>query len=297
MGERWDGHGRWDVDGPTTIEVGSPQDPVREVRVRVVGGRADVVAAPQDADTAGRATVAVTAVRGRGVVVTFADGVLELRHPELLWSGLLESVRESVRGAFRLEDAVEVSIAVPHEVAVELGTVTADGLVSGTRLPAKVRTVSGTIAVDDVRADLQARTVSGSVEVTGHDGAVSADSVSGSLTVQALRLPRLVCGTVSGSLTVDLVAVPCHLRAKTVSGDVTVRIPADAGFTLEARSVSGAVVADGERLPARPGSVQGRLGHGHDVTVGTRTVSGDVTLLRAEPVPSASLQKATGEPA
>lgn len=283
---------RWDVSGPTTIEVGGPQQPVRELLVQLVAGRADVVAGPQQ-DGGGGARVEVSTVRGRDVVVTFTDGVLQVRHAQLRWSGLLESAR----GTVRQQDAAEVSIAVAPDVAVTLGTVSADGLVSGTREPVQVRTVSGTIAVDDVQADLQAKTVSGAIDVTGHDGSVTADSVSGSLTVQARRLPHLVAKAVSGSLTVDISAAPSQLRVRTVSGDVTIRIPTHAGFRMSARSVSGAVVADGERLPHRPGTVEGQLGHGDDVTIGARTVSGDVTLLRAEEVPAGRDSTRTGESA
>lgn len=282
---------RWDVQGPTTIEVGGPGDRVREVQVHLVGGRADVVgrAVPTvdtaDEESDGAAYLEVSSLRGRGLEVTYVDGVLVVRHPQLRWSSLLDGVK----GALTLEDAAVVSIEVPSDVAVRLGTVSADGLVSGVHRPVGVRTVSGTIAVDDVHADLEARTVSGSIEVSGQSGSVTADSVSGSLTVQADHLPRLAAGTVSGSLTVDVASAPTRLTAKSVSGDVTVRIPADAGFRLEARSVSGAVVADGERLPSKPGTVEGRLGSGGDVTVTARTVSGDITVLRAAGAPSVGL--------
>lgn len=219
--------------------------------------------------------------------------MLDVRHPDVPWARLLQQATggepmgalEKLAGALRLEDAATVSIAVPEDVTVRLGAVSADALVSGTTRPVEVRTVNGSIAVDDVRADLRARTVSGTVEVTGQDGAVTADSVSGSVTVQARHLPSFAGTSVSGSLTVDLAAAPSDLSVRTVSGDVTVRFPAEAGFRLQARSVSGAVVGDGERLPSRPGAVEGRLGAGGDVTVVARTVSGDVTLLRAQPTP------------
>lgn len=184
--------------------------------------------------------------------------MLDVRHPDVPWARLLQQATggepmgalEKLAGALRLEDAGTVSIAVPADVTVRLGAVSADALVSGTTRPVEVRTVNGSIAVDDVRADLQARTVSGTVEVTGQDGAVTADSVSGSVTVQARHLPSFAGTTVSGSLTVDLAGAPSDLSVRTVSGDVTVRIPAEAGFRLQARSVSGAVVGDGERLPS-----------------------------------------------
>lgn len=69
---------------------------------------------------------------------------------------------------------------------------------------------------------------------------------------------------------------------KSVSGDLVVRVPADAGYRIDAKSVSGRIVADGRRLGAgRPGPPQGEIRHGDEsVRVSAASVSGDVTLLR-----------------
>ncbi|GAB2675332.1 DUF4097 family beta strand repeat-containing protein [Thalassiella azotivora] len=266
---------RWTVSGPRVIEVGGPQAPPREVRVRLVGGRADVVAH----DELDVVRVEVASVRGRDLVVTRSDGVLEVAHPTLRWEGLLDALRSS----FGRDDAAEVSIAVPRGVEVRLGTVAADGLVAGTTAPARVRTVSGTVVVDGVHGLVEARTVSGAVEVRDQHGPLVGDTVSGSLTVQAASLPHLRAKSVSGSLTVDLASAPATLAATTVSGDVTVRIPADAGFAVDVTSVSGHVVAGGRRLADRPGTNGGHLTHGDGaVSLHAKTVSGDVTLLQAD---------------
>lgn len=263
---------RWTVSGPRVLELGGDDEPVREVKVQLVGGRADVVAH----DDQVRVRVEVDGVHGHDVTVTWTDGVLEVGHPALRWDDLLEGLRH-VRGG----DRAEVSIAVPRAVAVRLGTVTADGLVSGTTEHAQVRTVSGTIVVDGVHAHVDARTVSGSIEVVDQHGSLTADSVSGSVTVQAVSLPELRGKSVSGSLAVDVATAPSTIGATTVSGDVTVRIPAGSGFDLTAKSVSGRVVAGGELLDGKPGKSGGRISSGDGaVQLVARTVSGDVTLLQ-----------------
>lgn len=265
---------QWAVDGPRVIEVGGPDALPRSVRVRLVAGRADVVA-QDDLDCV---RVEVGSVHGKGVVVRWSDGVLEVAHESLRWEGLLEGLRS----AFGRDDRAEVSIAVPRDVTVQLGTVSADGLVSGTAGDARVKTVSGTIVVDGVHGKLDAKTVSGAIEIRDHHGVVTGDSVSGSLTVQAATMPHLRAKSVSGSLTVDLGSAPATLGASTVSGDVTVRIPAAAGFDLQATSVSGQVVAGQERLSDGPGRNGGRISRGDGaVQLVAKTVSGDVTLLQA----------------
>lgn len=265
---------QWTVSGPKVIEVGGPDDVPRAVKVRVIGGRVDVVG-HEDLDSI---RVEVASVRGRDLMVTWSDGVLEISHPSLRW----ESILEGLHGGAGRDDDVDVSIAVPPSVSVHLGTVSADGLVSGVTQGASVRTVSGTVVVDGVHGHLDARTVSGALEVRDQHGSVTGDTVSGSLTVQAAEMPHLRGKSVSGAVAVDLATTPSTLGFSTVSGDVTVRIPADSGFELDARSVSGRVVAGGERLADKPGRAGGRISRGDGaVHLVAKTVSGDVTLLHA----------------
>jgi len=107
-------------------------------------------------------------------------------------------------------------------------------------------------------------------------------SVSGPLTLHAADVQHLRASTVSGALTVDLERAPATVVARTVSGDVVIRVPAATGYQLTAKSVSGRVDAGGERLVRRPGKVEGVLRGGDGaVRIEAQTVSGDVTLLHA----------------
>ena len=267
---------QWSVDGPRVIEVGGPDEIPQHVGVRLLSGQVDVVA-HDDLDTI---TVEVSRISGRPLEISWSNGRLEVSHPKLKWEGMLDGI---VSGAmFRSDDRAEVSIAVPRGVTVHLGTVSAEGLVSGTTADAKVQTVSGTVVVDHVRGHVDARTVSGSIEVRHQEGPLTGNTVSGSLTVQAVTMEHLRANTVSGSLTVDLQTAPSTLLTKSVSGDVVVRIPADAGYEVTAKSVSGRVTAGSEQVSRRPGKVEGVLRDGHpDVKLVAQTVSGDVTVLRA----------------
>jgi len=266
----------WTVDGPRVIEVGGPDEVPQHVAVRLIGGQVDVVA-HDDVDII---TVEVSRTSGRPLEVSWRNGRLEVAHPRLGWDGMLDGVFSAT--GLGSGSSAEVSIAVPRGVTVHLGTVSAEGLVSGTTAPAEVRTVSGTVVVDRVRGHVDARTVSGSIEVRRHLGSLTGNTVSGSLTVQAVTMEHLRANTVSGTLTVDLESAPSTVLAKSVSGDVVVRIPADAGFEVSAKSVSGRVTAGSERVARRPGKVEGVLREGSpDVKVVAQTVSGDVTVLRA----------------
>jgi hypothetical protein len=269
----------WQIDSPRILEVGGEDEPVRELRVGLVAGRVDVVAHAVGTDEDdGSARIEATSIKGRPLEVTWKDGVLSVTHPKVTWDGLLEGLKSLTRR----DDRAELSIAVPPGTQVRISTVSADGLLSGLRAPATVRTVSGELAVDGVHGDLHARTISGRIDVRDLHGSLSGESVSGSIVVQAAQLPRLDVKTVSGELVVDLHTAPSRVDMKSVSGDLVVRIPSESGFRLDARSVSGQIVADGRRLRAgRPGPPQGEIRDGDEsVRVSATSVSGDVTLLR-----------------
>ncbi len=100
--------------------------------------------------------------------------------------------------------------------------------------------------------------------------------------MHGVDLPELHVKTVSGALVVDLHGSPSRIRLKSVSGDLTVRIPATAGFRLTAKTVSGRVVADGRHIgERRPGRTKGEVHDGDEsVQIDAGSVSGDVTVLR-----------------
>src|SRR4051794_21986183 len=97
----------WRVDGPKVIEVGSPDQPVRRVKVGLIGGRVDVVAHD---DPEGR--LEVQSVHGRPLDVSWDGETLEVSHPQARWDGLLGSLAEKLRGeAHALDDTAELSVA------------------------------------------------------------------------------------------------------------------------------------------------------------------------------------------
>ncbi|MFL5386565.1 MAG: DUF4097 family beta strand repeat-containing protein [Longimicrobiaceae bacterium] len=163
---------------------------------------------------------------------------------------------------------VEFTVRVPAGVRVSLATVTGD--VYATRLRSPVRAAS----------------VSGSVHVSS-DGPVQATSVSGDVDA--------TLGRTAGQ----------SLRFSSVSGDVTVRVPAGIDADFSARTLSGSIESD---FPLELGSGRARRGRDRDdddddddrprrvrVRVGqeangrlgrggpelmVNTVSGDISLVR-----------------
>jgi len=273
----------WKIEHPTTLDVGSEDEPIRSVEVKLVSGRVSVVASSADDGTA---RLEANEVRGGSLDVTVSHGKLVVSHPKDTAEGWLNKLRAPWQNMSAM-----VSITAPAGAQVALATVSAETLVSGTRAPVSVKTVSGEVALDTVAGDVAANTVSGAVELREHAGSLEVKSVSGDVTVHARALPRLAAKSVSGDITVDLAdaddeaAVRSEQAAKTVSGSVTVRLPAGAGYRVTAKSVSGDVVAGGERIGKGAGQSKGTLRAGDEgVKLDVSTLSGDITLLHGAEV-------------
>ncbi|MEV7972753.1 DUF4097 family beta strand repeat-containing protein [Cellulomonas sp. NPDC089187] len=265
----------WVVAGPQVIEV----EQVHSLRVRISGGRVDVVAHEDPARTDVR--LEVHSVEGHPLEVTYADGAL--------WAGVrdgggVDGFLSRVMGGWR-RDRIDLQLAVPRSVLASISAVEADILLAGVEQDATLTGVSGGLVTDGTRGALTVRTVSGDIAVREHNGDLGLNTVSGALTASG-ELTRVHVNTVSGDVAVDTRSASSLCQVKSVSGDVTVRLPGGHGVNVEATSVSGRVRVDGvQRGDRMPGRIQVDL-RDPDATcfVTTRSVSGDLTVVRAEPV-------------
>lgn len=274
---------RWEGE---EIKVELPR--VVEAHVRIVGGEVAITAA---ADPAAVAKVDAKVVHGEPLHVEVDSGVLSLVHEPERWSmGPISGVGTFKIGPFTLggssgenrQEAVVV-LTVPPDTPVTVRTVSGEIVLAGLRAGASIASVSGRITVTDVAGDLAVRSVSGTVEAEAVDGPVSANVVSGEVTVSG-RSPRVTGHSVSGELTFDLDTVP-DVSLSTVSGDVFLRLPADASMRLDLTTMSGtldsAFPVEGRHERRRlsgtiGGDVEGRP------SINVRTMSGDVAVLRKE---------------
>jgi len=260
----------WVVGGPQIIEV----EQVEALRVQLVGGRVDVVA--HDEPTT---RIEVHSVDGRPLEVTLDGGELRVGYQFTLggWEGWLEKFRN-----FRDKDRADVAIAVPRDVRTKLGTVSAEGLLAGIEEDASVSTVSGSLVTDGTRGRLSAHTVSGEIVVREHAGTLKLNTVSGDLSASG-ELSLVQANSVSGGLTLDVTGGSASVTASTVSGDVTLRLPQEQGVKLQAQSVSGRLVVDGEEYKGgKPGQRKVDVVRGDGTCfVSANTVSGHVTVLRS----------------
>lgn len=257
---------KWLVDGPKTIDVGD----IRSLKIGLVGGHIDVIGHDEPG-----ARIEVHSVTGRDLRVAVDGDALVIDHPQLDWDNWIEAVR-----SFTGRAKAEVSVMVPRKVAVRLGVVSAEALVSGLTADASLSTVSGDVVVDGVTGDLSLNAVSGEFSVRDHRGKVRIKTVSGDSTVSG-AVASFASDGVSGSVFLDLADDPESIRVNTVSGDVTVRLASEVATRYTITTVSGRLQLDSAEIRGVRGRYTGRYGEldRHWLDFSANTVSGDVSVL------------------
>jgi hypothetical protein len=258
---------QWTIEAPTSLDF----DDVRGLRVRLIAGSVAVLA------TDGRPSLDVADISGEPLNVTYEDGLLTISHEHLTWEGLLMWLQPHRHSA-------TVTVTVPRKCRTQVGVVSASAVMSGISARASVKSVSGGITLDGVTGDVDANTVSGALEAQGINGKLNFNTVSGDLTLADGWLERLDANGVSGDVTADIDLDPLGgMQVTTVSGEVTLRLPAEADAQVNLHSLSGDVRSEFAELrrssaPASR-SVSGNLGAGSG-HVSVTTMSGGVMLLR-----------------
>ena len=164
---------------------------------------------------------------------------------------------------------------------VSVRTASGDIRVESASRELQAKTASGDISVDTIVAQASLATVSGEIDVERVDAPVTARSVSGRVTIASISA-ALGVATTSGNI--DLKAISGgDVRAKSVSGDVRIGVARGTRTWVDASSVSG-------RLESELGlEDQEPLGEAGEAVVPlhVKTVSGDVSIVRAAAVYSA----------
>jgi len=259
---------KWLVEGEKVIELG----PVTNLKVSLVGGQVDIIG--HDEPTT---RIEVHSVRGKGLKVVRDGGSLVVDHPQLNWDNFIE-----VFTSFRGTASADVSIMVPRAVALKLGVVSANALVSGLTEDASLSTVSGELSVDSLRGDVKLNSVSGEIAVSRHTGDVSLNTVSGEVTASG-EISRFVADTVNGNVFLDLTGHADEVRVNTVSGSVTTRLVPDAAAQYKINTVGGRIHLDDSDISGTRGTFTGRYGSLDKTWTDIRvnTVGGDISVLHS----------------
>jgi DUF4097 and DUF4098 domain-containing protein YvlB len=265
-----------------TIDV----DDIRRLKVGLVSGHVDIIGHDEP-----NVRIEVHSVSGRDLKVSVEGDTLEIDHPQLRWDNFIEAFR-----TLRINARADVSVLVPRRIELKLGVVSASAFISGLQSDARLSAVSGDLVVDALKGDLDLNAVSGELSVRDHSGRMTARTVSGDITANG-DIPRVITDTVSGDLLLDLTGTPDEIRTKTVSGDLTVRIPEAVGARYRINTVSGRIQVDNGTVSSGAGrNFSGSSGNldGLWVDIAASSVSGSVAILR-RPGATANSTSTNGE--
>jgi hypothetical protein len=265
---------------------------VRKLKVGLVGGQIDVIAHDEPG-----IRIEVHAVSIKDLRIEATGDVVEIDHAQLRWDNFLEVFRNFGAGGPK----AEISVAVPRDIALNLGVVSASALVSGIRSDVRLNTVSGDIIADGVEGNASVNAVSGDVQIRELTGTLVANSVSGDVAATG-AIRKATIDTVSGAMLVDSKGEANAVNLNTVSGSSTIRLDVGLPANYAIRSVGGRVQVDGAVQSGRGGfaNFMGSVGElsGSFVDVRANSVSGDITVLRrasvTAPEPTAELRSESG---
>lgn len=187
---------------------------------------------------------------------------------------------------------VDYRIAVPSSISVQIDTVSGDVTAEDVDGYCRMSTISGDVGAYRIGGDVTIRTNSGDISIEDAPGPVECDSKSGDVTVEGVRQAAKV-SSISGDIEVEMAEAtpggpvdgetldvgPIEIELRSISGDIELSTPANAGFRLEVNTTSGAIQCDAPVEAERRSRTQlaGTIGDGAG-TVRVATVSGDVEI-------------------
>jgi DUF4097 and DUF4098 domain-containing protein YvlB len=212
--------------------------------------------------------------------------------------------------------SIDYDLTVPAQTHLTSRTGSGDEMISGLKLPLTAKTGSGNITVENISAEtrvssgsgdlkinsihgpLFAQTGSGNINADGVAGEVVANSGSGNVEVHQVGASGSVRAE-TGSGNIKLHGVKGGLRADAGSGDIqaegeptsdwrlgagsgniTLKVPTQASFNIDARTSSGSLKVNHPftmQGPVARNHIQGKVGNG-GVLLDVHTGSGDIEV-------------------
>lgn len=213
-------------------QVDSAQTPVSEIEVDWVNGNISIVA---DAN--------VTSVEFREV----ADGaVTEDTTMHYCLENSILRIKFAKSGRIKINNLKkDLFIKVPlncnlYEIDVENVNGTVDVNCNANKI--ETETVNGNVAVSATATSVSAESVNGTVDVNCNANKVEVENVNGNTAVKG-RILELEVENVNGTVALELDLAVVKMDVETVSGNVTVSVPATKPFRLEYETVSGTLTS------------------------------------------------------
>jgi DUF4097 and DUF4098 domain-containing protein YvlB len=158
-------------------------------------------------------------------------------------------------------------------------TVSGDLTLKSLNGPLSLNSVSGDMELADLTGSLHLTTVSGDINGAHLSGTVSLNTVSGDVDFEQSNLPSVDATTVSGEMDLETALGDGPYKFNSVSGDLTLKVPADTCCTAELHSISGDISTRLQTTSvSRHNGTQTIEVQGGGVKVYLHSVSGDMEV-------------------
>jgi DUF4097 and DUF4098 domain-containing protein YvlB len=252
------------VDGPVDLSITGGSG-----RIQIVTGAGDTVRI-------------VGHVRARATPFAEFDATDRVKgveaNPPISQNGNRVQLGEIEVDSLRSNVRIDYDVTVPTRTKIRTRTGSGDQRIGEVLGPVDAAAGSGDLRVGPIGSSVTLKTGSGDIEVLGARGDVAARSGSGDVQAKALN-GSVNVHTASGDITVDGRPVGDWTIAA-ASGDVTLRVPDDAPFVLDATTASGKLRSrhdlDSRRSSSRH-HVEG-VAHGGGPRLDVRTASGSIRV-------------------
>lgn len=248
------------------IELGRTDEP--DILIDIEGDTGDVKTMLKDSGV-----LSVTQGNTASAAFLFLRGTrrtnVEIRLPQKVWESVSVS---TTNGDIDIEDEL---VCRQLKVSTTSGDLDMEHISSENM---ELKLCSGDICGDDLDGNLYVESKSGDIEVSGCFGRCEMFSASGDVKF-AGESREMNCSSTSGDVRLSLERLPEKLKGSSISGDCGILVPADQGFHLSYRTVSGSFSTDiplAGRLEKKCGDVI----YGEAVTgeISLSSVSGDISV-------------------
>src|SRR6476646_4891423 len=157
--------------------------------------------------------------------------------------------------------SIDYDVTVPPQTRLTSHTGSGDQSISGLQLPMTAKTGSGNVTVERIAGETRVSSGSGDLKINSIKGVLYADAGSGNIQAE-------------GEPTSDW-------RLGAGSGNITLRVPSQASFNLDARTSSGTLKFNNHQVTTQgtlaKNHIQGKVNNG-GVLLDIHTGSGDIEL-------------------
>lgn len=162
--------------------------------------------------------------------------------------------------------------------AAELKIDSTSGTIKATNIQANtanMSSISGEMTLRDVSSgSIDMHETSGNIRLKGGSfDKVAAHSTSGEIALEAQKMGSIDAGSTSGTVNASVDEMPAKISVGTVSGEVTLELPENDGFTLKTNTVSGDVNNDFA-------VAHGVYKEGGQNSIEVGTTSGSITIIK-----------------